>query len=349
MVGKWGHRMPNACLESNWSSHRPVFVAFVSSSVMITCGVLTVLMSCSVRAQGTPLVRAIAERASATLHVRGYADFLVLHNERAWVTNEGRVELLAPNDSVPVATVPIAEPCGAMAVDFGALWVVNCRAKTLARIDLATNRLVTEIATGVADPSGELSVATGAGSVWLLSDSAGVLSRIDPATNRVIARITVQPHSFAAVFGFGSVWISTTGKKGTLGDGSVQRIDPATNRVSATIRVGPTPRFLAAGEGGVWTLNQGDGTVSRVDPATNKLVATVHAAVPGTGGDIATGAGGVWVRAKPMLLQLIDPKRNAVVERYGPPAGSGAVRANEHHVWVTAHDIHTVWVLPPRE
>jgi YVTN family beta-propeller protein len=236
-----------------------------------------------------------------------------------------------------------------MAIEFGALWVVNCRAKTLVRVDLATNRVVTEIATGVADPSGELSVATGAGSVWLLSDSSGVLSRIDPATNKVIARITVQPHSFAAVFGFGAVWISTTGRKGAVGAGSVQRIDPATNRVIATINVGPTPRFLAAGEGGVWTLNQGDGTVSRIDPATNSLVATIETGVPGGGGDIATGAGRVWVRAKTIMLQVIDPKRNVVIERYGPVAGSGAVRANERNVWVTAHDIHTVWVLPPRD
>lgn len=306
------------------------------------------LVSSTVAAQSPPPIQPIETRASATLHVRGYADFLVLRKEKAWVTNEGRVELLAPNDSIPVATVPIAEPCGAMAIDFGALWVVNCRAKTLVRVDLATNRVVTEIATGVADPSGELSVAAGAGSVWLLSDSAGVLSRIDPATNKVIARITVQPHSFAAVFGFGSVWISTTGRKGAVGAGSVQRIDPASNRVIATILVGPTPRFLAAGEGGVWTLNQGDGTVSRIDPATNSLVATIQTAVPGGGGDIATGAGRVWVRAKPVMLQVIDPKRNVVIERYGPVAGSGAVRANEQNVWVTAHDIHTVWVLPPR-
>lgn len=326
-----------------------VLLSVSNLSVMIACGVLAVLMSGSLLAQDAPLVRPITERASATLHVRGYADFLVLHNERAWVTNQGRVELLAPNDSVPVATVPIAEPCGAMAIEFGALWVVNCRAKTLMRVDLETNRVVTEIATGVADPSGELSVATGAGSVWLLSDSAGVLSRVDPATNKVIARITVQPHSFAAVFGFGSVWISTTGRKGAVGAGSVQRIDPATNRVIATIPVGPTPRFLAAGADGVWTLNQGDGTVSRIDPATNALVATIQTGVPGGGGDIATGAGRVWVRAKTIMLQVIDPARNVVIERYGPAAGSGAVRANERNVWVTAHDIHTVWVLPPRK
>ena len=82
-------------------------------------------------------------------------------------------------------------------------------------------------------------------------------------------------------------------------------------------------------------------------PATNARVATIPAGVPGGGGDIATGAGRVWVRASRILLQIIDPRQNAVVERYGPPAQSGAVRANDRHVWVTAHDIQTVWVLSP--
>jgi virginiamycin B lyase len=305
------------------------------------------LLSRIAGAQDTLPARAIGGRATATLHVSGFADFLVLDGDHAWVTNEGRVERLAPDDSIPIATILIAEPCGAMAIDFGALWVVNCRAKTLVRAALSTARVVAEIPTGVADPTGELSVATGAGSVWLLTDSSGVLSRIDPATNRISARISVQPHSYAAVFGYGSVWSSTTGRSGADDEGWVQRIDPTTNRVTATIRVGPTPRFLAAGEGGVWTLNQGDGTVSRIDPATNTLVATIPTAVPGSGGDIATGAGRVWVRASRILLQVVDPRQNAVVEQYGPPAGSGAVRANGHHVWVTAHDIHTVWVLPP--
>lgn len=298
-------------------------------------------------AQDTLRLRAIDEHATATLRVKGFADFLVIDGDHAWVTNEGRVERLAPNNDVPVTTVSMASPCGAMAIGFGALWVVNCRAKTLVRVKLATARVVAEIPTGVADASGELSVAAGAGSVWLLTDSSGVLSRIDPATNKVTARIPVQPHSFAAVFGFGSVWITTTGPKGAKDAGSVQRIEPSKNAVVATIRVGPTPRFLAAGEGGVWTLNQGDGTVSRIDPMTNELVATIPTAVPGGGGDIAAGARRVWVRASKTLLQVIDPQSNAVVARYGPAAGSGAVRANSRHVWVTAHDIHTVWVLPP--
>jgi YVTN family beta-propeller protein len=281
----------------------------------------------------------IPQRAIATLKIPGEADFLVADGDAVWATNAGRIEKLQRDRDVPVASVAIANPCGAMAAGFDAIWVVDCASASLVRVDRRTNRVAATISTGVADRHGELSVAAGAGSIWLLTDRAGVLSRIDPKTNRVAAKITVAPDSFAAVFGFGSVWITNTG------GGSVQRIDPSTNKVVATIAVGPTPRFLAAGEGAVWTLNQEDGSVTRIDPMSNRVAATIAAGVTGAGGDIATGVGRVWVRGKNVLLVTIDPKTNAVAERYGPPSGSGAVRVARDHVWVTAHDIQTVWVL----
>jgi virginiamycin B lyase len=287
------------------------------------------------------------QRALATLKVPGSADFVALEGDDAWVTNEGRVEKLRAGVPVPVATVPIAEPGGGPAIDFGSLWVADCRNGTLARVDLESHRVVAEIPTGIADPKGELSVATGAGSVWLLTDAAGELARVDPATNQVTARIRVQAHSHCAAFGFGSVWIACSADGTPEGAGSVQRIDPHTNAVVATIPVGRGPRFLAAGAGGVWTLDQGDGTVSRVDPARNALVATIATAVPGTGGDIAVGAGRVWVRATRTALSVVDPATDQVTARYGPPCGSGAVRANDRVVWVTAHDTQAVWVLAP--
>lgn len=288
----------------------------------------------------------IADRAVATLKIPGYADFLASDGSAVWVTNRGRIEKLEFGKDAPVASVDVPSPCGAMDVGFGAVWVANCRDSSLYRIDQKSMRIAAIIPTGLADRRGELSVAVGAGAVWVLSDRAGVLSRVDPATNQVAAKIPVAPNSFAAVFGFGSVWITNTGTR-TDTTWSVQRIDPATNTVVATIPVGPTPRFLAAGEGGVWTLNQRDGTVTHIDPATNKVVATIDAGVPGGGGDIAAGAGRVWVRAGSTLLLTIDPKTNRVIERFGPPAGSGAVRVANDLVWVTAHDIQTVWVLRP--
>ncbi|HKU13364.1 MAG TPA: hypothetical protein VJQ52_03160 [Steroidobacteraceae bacterium] len=125
----------------------------------------------------------------------------------------------------------------------------------------------------------------------------------------------------------------------------MQRIDPKTNKKAATIAVGPVPRFLAVGEHAVWTLNQGDGSVTRIDPTTNAVAATIPVGVPGSGGDIDAGGGRVWVRATKVLLSEIDPASNRVVATYGPAAGSGAVRLTNSAVWVTAHDINTVWTL----
>lgn len=291
-----------------------------------------------------PPVTPIARRALATLTIPGFVDFLATDGRAAWATNRGRVEKLVHDQAAPVAKVAMPAPCGAMTVAFGALWVANCSDSSVYRIDLTSNRVTAIIATGLADPTGELSLASGAGSIWVLSDARGVLSRIDPYTNTVAARIPVAAGSYAAAFAFGAVWITNT----TPGNGGVQRIDPVSERVTATVAVGPTPRFLAAGEEGVWTLNQGDGTVTRIDPGSNRVVATIDVHMPGGGGDIAVGGGRVWVRGKGVLLAAIDPATNQVVEVLGPPAGSGAVRVADDLVWVTAHDTQTVWVLRHR-
>jgi len=284
----------------------------------------------------------ISKSAIATLQVPGSADFLIADGDDVWITNQGRVERLRCGEPRPIATVRMPQPAGAMAIGFGSLWVASGGTnQSLHRIGRDTARVDAVIPTGLADPDGELSVAVGAGSVWLLTDRKGELSRIDPAKNAVVAKIAVIPDSFAAAFGFGSVWITNTKSN------SVQRIDPASNRVLATIPVGPTPRFLATGEHGVWTLNQGDGSVSRINIEQNKLEATIHVGVEGEGGDIEAGQSRVWVRASKVLLSVIDPDSNQVVRRYGPKAGSGAVRVAGPYVWVSAHDVKTVWVLRP--
>jgi len=296
-------------------------------------------------AQPQELTSSISERAAHTLRVPEYPDFLAADENAVWVTNRGRIEKWRHDRPEPVAIVPVPKPCGAMEVAFGSVWVANCQDSSLYRIDRRAARVEAVLPTGLADPRGELSIAVGAGSVWLVTSKAGILSRIDPQTNQVVARIAVAPDSYAAAFGFGAVWVTNTGPVKTDSAGSVQRIDPETNRVIATIPVGRSPRFLVSGEGGVWVLNQADGSVSRIDPGSNSVVATIPVGAEGTGGDIAAGAGRVWVRATKVLLASIDPAVNRVVERYGPPRGSGAVRVAANLVWVSAHDVQTLWVL----
>lgn len=282
--------------------------------------------------------KSISQSAIATLHLKGYPDFLVADKDGVWVTNENRVEKLVFGKPEPVITISMPNPCGAMAVGFKSLWVASCENHSIYRINLLSGKIEAIIQTGLADLEGELSIATGAGSIWLLSKKEGELSRINPNSNKVISRIKVLPESFVVVFGFGSVWITNSKNS------SVQRIDAATEKVIATISVGKTPRFLAAGLGGVWTLNQADGTISKINPQTNK-VTSISANLIGTGGDIAVGKKYVYIRAKSTMLTVVNPKTNQILSRFGPNAGSGAVRVENGHVWITAHDIGTVWVI----
>jgi len=298
----------------------------------------------------------ISKVATVVLKLDGYPDFMAPDSNDVWITNEKRVDKLSLKSTTPILSAAVPSPCGAMAVGFGSLWVANYNDKSIYRIDRITGKVTAEIPTGLADKYGELSIAAGAGSVWVLSDSAGILTRINPETNAVQATINVLPFSYCAAFGYDAVWITNTGNVKNIpgtgmvegkNQGSVQRIDPNTNKVVATIAAGIAPRFLAVGEDGIWVLNQADGTVSRVDPVTNKLVATIDVKVAGVGGDIAAGAGKVWIRGnKTTFLVTIDPKTNKVSNRYGPLSGSGAVRVTEDNtVWISSHDVNSIWLI----
>ena len=287
-----------------------------------------------------PKVLSIDSIAFATIKLPGSPDFLAADGDDVWILNINRVEKLSAKRKKPVLTVPIPGACGAMIVGFNSLWVASCSKQVIYRIDSRTGKLLSVIPCGISDKEGEIMLAIGDSSLWVLSDSIGVLTRISTNTNKIQTLIKVLPNSHCVVFDFNAVWITNTTTN------SVQRIDPKTNKIVATINVGKTPRFLASGENGVWTFNQGDGTVSHIAPEQNKVVANIDTKVPGGGGDIATGAGRVWVRAKKArFLQTINPVSNTVETIYTPISGSGAVRVTKHFIWVTAHDINTIWVL----
>ena len=273
--------------------------------------------------------------------VPGFADFLVVDGDAVWATNKGRVERWA-RDGLK-ATVPMAHPCGAMAFTRDTLWVADCDTRTLNRIEARTGKVVAEIATGVANPAGELNVVTGAGSVWIASDAKGAVSRVDPATDGVIATIAVTPGTSYLAFGFDAVWAVSLEAR------TVQRIDPATNAVVATIPLGTDPGFLAAGEGAVWVQEQGDGTVARVDPATNAVTGRVKVGAKLAYGDIDTGGGKVWLRTtEEQTFAVIDPQTLTVTARVGKAVGSGALRYTPEGIWTSAHDHHTLswWPNP---
>ncbi|MCT2399538.1 YncE family protein [Novosphingobium sp. HK4-1] len=271
--------------------------------------------------------------------VPGFADFLAVDGETVWATNRGRIERWSREGKL--AEVPMARPCGTMAITQGALWAADCSEGTLKRIDLETAKITATIPTGIANPKGELNVVAGAGSVWVASDNKGVVSRIDPDTNTVVATVTVDPGTWYLAFGYGSVWaVSAT-------EQSLQRIDPETNAVTVKTPLGKEPGFLAAGSGAVWVQEQGDGTVARIDSCSGKVTGRIKVGDNLKWGDIDTGDGKVWLRTTDdQTFVVIDGATQAIEARIGAAAGSGALRYTAAGVWTTAHDVHTLTWWP---
>lgn len=287
----------------------------------------------------TPVAAATPD--ARVLAVPGFADFLAVDGKSVWATNVGRVERWSLHGKH--AAVAMAHPCGAMTIAFGSLWVADCKDLTLNRIDLKTAAITAVIATGIANPKGELNVVAGAGSIWVASDAGGTIARVSPATNAVTASIRANPGSFYLAFGMGALWaVSGVGQ-------SLQKIDPATNGVVATVALGREPGFLAVGEGAVWVQEQGDGTVARIDPATARVSGRVKVDETLKYGDIDTGGGKVWLRTTAgQTFVVIDPATLAIKARVGAAAGSGALRYTRAGVWTSAHDAHTLsWWKDP--
>ena len=277
------------------------------------------------------------------IRVPGFADFLAVDGSTVWATNKGRVERWSRRGKR--AEVAMAHPCGAMTVAFGSLWVADCDERTINRIDLKTARKTATIATGIANPKGELNVTAGAGSIWVASDDKGVIVRIDPVSDRVIASIPVDPGTYYLSFGFGSLWaVSAVGQ-------SLQKIDPATDAVVHRTMLGRAPGFLVAGEGAVWVQEQDDGTVARIDPATGEVSGRVTVDPSLKYGDIDAGGGKIWLRTTAeQTFVVIDPATLAIRARVGKATGSGALRYTDAGVWTSSHDVHTLswWRRPAK-
>jgi virginiamycin B lyase len=232
--------------------------------------------------------------------------------------------------------------CLGMDQGFGSVWAASCsfEAPVLARLDPLSGAVRARIALP-APPAQESSVGAGEGAVWLLTSDGTHLLAIDPGSNAVRRSYPAPANAAAVRAGLGAVWV-TGGASGRL-----LRLDPATGATVATVMVGRGAGFLALGPDAVWVLNTSDGTVSRVDPRTNAVTATITVASGAVdGGDIAAGADAVWVRVTDALAVRIDPKTNTVTERLGPRSGSGGVAIADRWVWLTAHDVQTIWRLP---
>jgi virginiamycin B lyase len=307
------------------------------------------LASAQARSQDQPIARLgvrsvqapLAElEPMATFDLGGDPDWLAISNDAVWVTNDKlkAVQRIDPRTSKVVAKIEFpSEPCSGLAFAFGTLWVPLCGdARSLARIDPATNTIAATLPVGPADSEGGITASED--SIWIISDQNGTLLRIDPSTNSVRAKIAVPPGSFNPLYSEGVVWI--TGNK----SGVLSSLDAKTNEIRPSIPVGPQPRFLTAGAGSIWTLNQGDGSVTRVDAKTRRAVATIEAGIPGPGGELCFGAGSVWATVIDFPLTQISPATNKIVRQYTGPGGD-SVRFGHNSLWLTHLRAGQLWRL----
>lgn len=284
----------------------------------------------------------------AEVSIPGVPDWQAVTSDALWVSNGPKDtvhRISAKTNQVEAVVNAGKRPCSGLAVGFGSLWVPLCGERQtkagagLARVDLKTNQVTATLPVAPADSEGGVTASNDA--VWIVSDPKGVLSRIDPKTNQVVAEIPVPAGSVAA-FAYGdSVWV-TANKTAQL-----IRVDAKSNKVIAEIEVGPEPRFLTGGGGSVWTVNQGDGSVTRVNAKTGKVEAKIEAGIPGPGGEVSFGAGGLWVTLFEIPITFIDEKTNTVTKQWVGPGGD-AIRVGHGSIWLSNLRQQNVWRLDPK-
>jgi virginiamycin B lyase len=268
-------------------------------------------------------------RVEASFEIGGDADWVVVTDDAVWSASSSprAARRIDPRGNTLVASVDLpGDPFSGLVAGFDSLWVPLCgEAPSLARIDLKRNELTALLPIGPGAEEG--GIAASDDSIWLVVDGQGSLARIDPATNAVRQIVRIAPGSYNPVHSGGIVWV--TGHDGDV----LTAVEARTGTVLGTTEVGPRPRFLTAGGGSIWTLNQGDGSVTRVDTRTRDVIATIALCVPGAGGDIAWGAGHVWVSVFDVPLTAIDAASNTV-RRQWVGVGGDSLRIGHGSIWL---------------
>jgi YVTN family beta-propeller protein len=293
---------------------------------------------------GLPLARDVETLGATKIGASPYPDWVVVSDDRIWVSGVGAgLVCYDAATHTPLSEHQFDNVSLDMDLGFGSVWVGSGGGDgaVLGRVDANTGRVVARIGLPTARLAEESSVGAGEDGVWVLSDDVPRrLIVVDPRSDQV-RDVFPAPEGAAAVrAGLGAVWITTD-------TGTLVRLDPSSGEALVTVPVGGGARFLALTEQAVWVMNQTDGTVSRIDPDVNRVVATIRVSEdPILGGDIAATDASVWVRVTDALAVRIDPATNGVTDRLGPSVGSGCLGIAHDSVWITAHDVLSIWRVP---
>ena len=285
----------------------------------------------------------IDDIASQKRDVDGFVDFMASNQHYLWATNQNSLQKWSNDQPSPLAEIIVPQAAGIPVCAFGAVWVASLANNSIYKIDIESNDIIAIIKTGLADQTGEFSLSCCEEAIWVAAEQ-GKIVKIDPTQHQIMGEVNVLPYSYNLNFSTDALWITNTQHA------SVQRIDPKLMQVTHTIVVDDIPWFLTTTADYVFTLNQRHGTVSKIDRKTYQVVATIQLPelARGDGGDIFASGQRLWVRTTHLLLIEIDINTNQIVRQiqHRETAGSGAVMKCDDQLWITAHDIETVWLLP---
>jgi YVTN family beta-propeller protein len=296
------------------------------------------------------------DRFTAIIPLSGAGNMTVADG-KLWVLHAAGTVVRVDPATNAVVGKPLRVPADAeaIAVGEGALWVTRGalgdlagpRNDTVTRVDPASGRTVATIRVRRAP----LDVAVTPGAMWVTNASGDSVARIDPETNRLAGRPVRtgdSPQSLAV--GGGSLWVANHDA------GTVTRIDQASGKVVADIPVPSEPHRVAYGAGAAWVGNWHDNSISRIDPRTNRVVGSPIPIGPHHAGNLAVGAGGVWVTSdyrangavEDVVVVRIDPHANRAVETIAVGGHPIDVAATQGAVWVSVADPGRVLRIPAR-
>ena len=326
-------------------------VDFFSSACRATLGIASALCTtlvCPIALAASPAV--VAHQlpldklpVSQRIEVPAGPGWLEVGFGSVWVSKSETHEVLRidPHTNRVIAKIAVgSDPELGIGVGLGAVWIPDPKDQTITQINPATNHVVRVIKVPLATDS-EGSIGIGAGSLWVLTNNggteSGTLTRVEASSGKVLADIPVQPESHAAIFAFDAVWVSSSVKN------TVSRVDVHTNRVTDIIDVAAQPRFLVASDDAIWVLSQGDGSLSRIEAYSRRVVAHIALDVPGEGGDLAVGAGAIWISAEGVPISEVDPVRNKLVRQFVGGKKDDTLRFGFGSLWVISELDGIIW------
>jgi sugar lactone lactonase YvrE len=153
--------------------------------------------------------------------------------------------------------------------------------------------------------------------------------QIDPQSGAVLRSVRAHSPLRALLDSRGSLWA-------TLDGGTLLRLDLATLAVRASWQVTGSPDAVTTAPGSVFVTDDRQRTLSRVSMRTGKVTATVSIGAAGAGppSQITVYADSIWVYEGASVLRLLL-HGTRLVDRIGVPGAGGSIAAGTGGVWVS--------------